>query len=349
MAKASNQHWIPQFYFRMFSGGTPKINLLIKDESRVILNAPIKGQSARRGFYGSEATEKGIAAIESQHAIVLKQCIQFARVGSLAGLSTVDHRRLCDAALFQRSRTQLELNKQAPAMEVVSTLALENYCLSLKTAEEKAAAIRIIESGQISTAEPREQALSRAMSVAIEHSKNILDLGIKLFRNQTELPFVFGDSPVIFFNQYGENIADRGVLGVKNPGIQIFWPLNSKLMLLLIDEAKYRGEGVENPVFDITKPADIRQLNVLQFHHSNNIIYFGDPTHAESVEREWNREKLKVMRPEISIESRPDLTVRGRSKPDKLVVFFEKQLNIKLRLSFLTCIPAAPNQFGFRR
>ena len=52
MPERVNQHFVPQFYFKNFSGGDPKIHLLLKRTDRIIFNAAIKGQCAENPWYG---------------------------------------------------------------------------------------------------------------------------------------------------------------------------------------------------------------------------------------------------------------------------------------------------------
>lgn len=53
------------------------------------------------------------------------------------------------------------------------------------------------------------------------------------------MPFIFGDAPVVFYNSYYRNVTARGVLGLQSPGLQIFFPLDSTTLLLLMDDKVY--------------------------------------------------------------------------------------------------------------
>src|SRR5436853_90242 len=73
MAKGKNQHFVPQFYFRLFTGGENRIHLLNKKDSRIIRNASIKGQCAKHRFYGSDEIERWLCLLEGQQSVALRE------------------------------------------------------------------------------------------------------------------------------------------------------------------------------------------------------------------------------------------------------------------------------------
>jgi hypothetical protein len=42
------QHFVPRFYFKLFTRGDRRIHVLLKKENRIITNVSIKGQCARQ-------------------------------------------------------------------------------------------------------------------------------------------------------------------------------------------------------------------------------------------------------------------------------------------------------------
>ena len=52
MAENANQHYVPQFYFKLFNSGKRQISVLLTKDGRIVLYAPIKGQCAQWPFTG---------------------------------------------------------------------------------------------------------------------------------------------------------------------------------------------------------------------------------------------------------------------------------------------------------
>jgi hypothetical protein len=78
MTEKLNHHFVPQFYFRFFSLNGRSIHLARICDGRVIRDASIRGQCARRRFYGSREVEDALCTVESKHAHVLSQLTAYA-------------------------------------------------------------------------------------------------------------------------------------------------------------------------------------------------------------------------------------------------------------------------------
>jgi hypothetical protein len=57
MSALRNHHYVPQFYFRRFSGDQKSICLLTRSTGKTVPRAPIKGQASKIGYYGDEEVE----------------------------------------------------------------------------------------------------------------------------------------------------------------------------------------------------------------------------------------------------------------------------------------------------
>src|SRR5574341_1438369 len=78
MSDRANQHFVPQFYFKQFSRGAGSIHLLLQADDRIILNASVKGQCARRKFYGPQELEDAFSKLEGRHAEALRALLSIA-------------------------------------------------------------------------------------------------------------------------------------------------------------------------------------------------------------------------------------------------------------------------------
>ncbi len=349
MADRLNQHWVPQYYFRFFSNGTSHIHLLLKSQERLVLNAPIRGQCARRKFYGPAKFESALATLESTDAAVIRRVITHAW-NPEAAMQHEDHRLICRACVFQRARTSLEANKDGPALESFSLYAFRHYLATAPGIDDRERMLAAIDSGQVKVKAARQYVVALAMSKALRSAPLLLDLGLRLLRNRSDFPFIFGDAPVIFANPSLAKIHSRGVLGLTSPGLIVLWPLDSRTMLLLLDEAAYEGEVIEGEVIDVVNRGDVSQLNALQLHHSEGVVYFGSSDAAPYVERLWNAHKSKIVRPRIEFHERSDWLLDGEPTETPIMHMFEPQLNLSPALTILRprFYPKEPYQFRRR-
>src|SRR6185312_1508132 len=130
MAENANQHYVPKFYFKLFNGGEPRINALLTKDGRIVRSAPIKGQCARNMFYGSVEIEKEFSRLEGSHASALRALVEVGTTGDTTKFSKEQIPSLLQAIAFQRARTMLELEKNAPAMESFLLHAFTEFLVS---------------------------------------------------------------------------------------------------------------------------------------------------------------------------------------------------------------------------
>jgi len=352
MAEKLNQHFVPQFYFRQFTNGSRQINLFLPETQRLVHNAPIKGQCARHKFYGDAEFEKQLSQLENRHAESLRSMIEFVWSESPQELEVETVWGAFEATLFQKSRTELEARKHAEAQE---EMLKELFIQHLKTSpriKNRAQCVDAMVSGKAKITVPLHHTVMMLISTAIRAMPLISDLRFCILRNQTEFPFIFCDSPVVFHNSYYRNVTSRGVLGLQTPGLQIFFPLDSDTLLVLFDREAYKTM-IDSFVVDLIRESDVSQLNAMQLHNHTHALYFasaehgGDVSNGEYVIDLWNAHKRNVRRPEISFARRDGLYVDGKPV-DRIYHTSERQLNIRLDLSFMKCSPIADSEFEFR-
>ena len=253
-----------------------------------------------------------------------------------------------EAIVFQRSRTELQVVKLSAAQE---KMCLELFKEHLKVAPDiecREEMVGQLEQGHFRITESPQVAVSRSIDIALEGVMLISDLDFHVLRNQTYYPFIFSDSPVVFQNTYYQNVTHRGVLGYQTPGLQIFYPLNSETMLLLLDDQVYGGQRLESFVVDITRRSDVSQLNALQLHHSLDAVYFANRDSQEYIAKLWAAHKCSVIPPRNRFVKRTNWLVDNKPA-DTIYQNFEPQLNIKLDLSFIDCTPIHESEYRFRR
>jgi hypothetical protein len=349
MAENANQHYVPQYYFKLFNGGKRQICLLFTKDGRVVPHAPIKGQCARHKFYGNVEIERQLSQLEGMHAATLRAMVETATTGDRTKWSQDQVIWLLQAVTFQRARTMLEVEKESPAHESMLLYMFKDYLKGKNRPEGAEECLNAIESGEVQIVADPTYIVLQQIQVALESAMLLLDMQIRVLRNCTDYPFVFSDSPVIYYNTYYRNVADRGVLGLQTPGLQVFMPLTSTLQLMLIDGSVYTGSYRDQQVCEITSRGDISQLNALQLHHSRIGVYFANSADTEYVKDLYEAHRSRLVKPESEFRVRTDLWVDDAPPEGELIHTFEKHLNHRLSLSFVDCTPASPREYRFRR
>lgn len=348
MSNGLNQHFVPKFYFRLFTRGEKWIHLLRKGEDRISLEAPIKGECARHKFYGDPKIEHLFSKVEGQHSTVLRHLRDFAWQSS-PPIRPADLARLHEAVLFQRSRTELEVEKNWPATQAFLLETFKEFVRRDPRIENPTMLLEEVEHGNIEFTQPTHERVALLIAAAIENAVLISDLDFHLLRNQTEYPFLFGDSPVVFCNTYYRNVTHRGVLGLTTPGLQIFFPLDSRTLLLMLDDQVYGGRSREPLIVDVHERCDVSQLNALQIHHSIDTVYFAEAGDRHYVSDLWDAHKHAVVPPKDRLEKRKGWLVNGKPVDEVLYQIFEPHLNIRLALSFIDCTPIPGSEYRFQR
>lgn len=175
------------------------------------------------------------------------------------------------------------------------------------------------------------------MEFALDSTPLLSDLGFCVLRNHTDYPFVFSDSPVVFYNMLMRNVTSRGVLGFQSPGLQMFFPLEAKITLMFYDKKAY--ELSHNGYIDITERSDVSQLNALQLKHSLNTVYFGDWQAQEYVANLWAAHGRNHHSPLDKTRELHGALVNGIPQENSGWLTFEPHLDHRLSLSFLKCHP----------
>ncbi len=117
----------------------------------------------------------------------------------------------------------------------------------------------------------------------------IRDLTPILFRNHTSRDFIISDSPIVLYNSFFNNpnghflYPFNSTTGLQSPGLQIFWPLNPRLMMILYDNNFYNFDFESKGIVEICSEEDIDALNSLQFFNCSDNILFVDPLQEENI------------------------------------------------------------------
>lgn len=252
-----------------------------------------------------------------------------------------------EAILFQRGRTELQIEKFAPAQESLRAEVYKHFLECSDGIEHKAHLTDLVSSKKIDFGESPQAIVGKLIVDCLDSVLGVTDLRLCLLRNRTDFPFIFSDSPVVFYNSYCRNVLNRGVLGLQCPGLQIYFPLSSTTAAFLFDRDKYGCTFGDSLQFDVFSRADISQLNALQMHHSSKTVYFGCVGSQQYIKDLWqsHRPRLEALIDRCVVGA--DLLVDGRPPDGQLIQTYEPQLRHNLKLSFIGCDPISEMAYTY--
>src|SRR3989344_2393286 len=253
MPAYKNQHYVPAFYFRLYSDDGKNIWMYNVTEQRS-MKVPIKTQCQEDYFYRKNPElEKHFSVGETQFNSLLTRVVQNS---SLANLSENDMRDLRAFVTFQRGRTQAAKIQAEEMSDTFAKQILRFHIAadpSLPFKDEDLEKFRIVDEGAY-----MEVLLHHLLSPILIH-----DLEIVLLLNETDQDLVFGGAPVIVHNQWHRQIrTNSGGSGFQSPGLQIFCPISPRHCLLFFDSAKYEMMSKTRP-FRIFSRHDVQSINDL--------------------------------------------------------------------------------------
>ena len=282
MVHGKNQHYVPQFYFRNFSKNGKTICLFNLAKEIFFESTSIKNQCAEDYFYSkNKEVEKLFSNIEDVSSKLISEIIN---KGSLSFLNEDKLHTINAYILFQHGRTQYSRE----AEEETANALFEIY----KPILQKCAKKKGIEITEECLREVKVKSnLKTSISTSLMSAPLLYDLKVVLLENKTRTDFIFSDSPVVLFNSYFNDKFPYGVEGIASTGLQIYFPLNSKLSLFFFDPVFY--ELGKKEVIRISKESDIQRLNGLQILRCNKNVYFEDIKMKEFILSRYKQIKSK--------------------------------------------------------
>ena len=251
------QHYVPVFFIKGFSSDKRTVSSLYIDENRVVEEDIIKKICQEEYFYGENlALEKAFQKKEWEWSRIIKKVV-FNNV-----LDDNDKAVLKDFAVFQRERTkataeyrfQQNLNTTSEYMD--SILNIKD--IDIKQVSDISAEIVKRKAIELSSEE-------MIMKNAFELAHVIDDLSVIVVNNNTEIPFICSDTPVVSINPFGRP-------GFGLAGAIIFYPISSHKLIFIYDSNMYNIDSNEC-VLELEDYKDVLLLNTYQYISAKELIF----------------------------------------------------------------------------
>jgi hypothetical protein len=255
LASNKNQHFVPKTHFKPFSvdAAGRAIHVFNLDKMQAFLNAPVRNQCSRDYFYGrDERLETAIQTVEGAYAKCVNQLCEN------AGANPWREAVLKRFIYLQHLRTETVAKVSAEhAMAIATVRGSDMPVPSYKDA---------VSSGVIS-----------AMQYYAQTMAMVDDLKLRIVRNETSLPFLTSDDPVVMTNRwhFQSHMTSGLSFGSANAGILFFLPLTPRLLAILMDGDIYSVAHTRQVVVT-NRPQDVIACNELQAVHCAANLYFGD-------------------------------------------------------------------------
>lgn len=260
MADNKRQHYVPKATLRHFACDVerdhPKrrqINLVNIAGAKIVRGASLREQCYRDYFYGKHTPiEKALGQLEGYFAALTRKMI------NAGSIDEQDGWHLVQMVALQRARTLRAEEELNSMMEKLIKLFMYN-----RIEERNLRDIRI----------GIKDAASLSVGQALALSPLILDLKRFLVINETDVPFVIADNPVVCTNWFGRVRDPRRAIGLTRSGLQMLLPLSPGVALLLHDSNVYTTTARSN-VIAIDHISDVAALNELQWLNAHKNVYF---------------------------------------------------------------------------
>ena len=266
MVEKKKQHFVPQFYMRNFSADPGKrfFSLYHLDSGKRIDGVPIKDQNYHDYFYGKDGKiEDALAILEHASSVVIARVLAD---DALPERMSEEFVTLHLFVLFQANRTAVSAKQLDEQLgKYVKELARDEP--QLKDSVEE---LRI----------GFNNAPAQALKIAAQTSPFTLDLKWKLLLNRTSQPYITSDHPVVLYNQFLETRKQLGSnIGLTAKGLQIFYPLGPRHLLMMYDGDSYRVGGRKHlePNTEVAD-SDVSALNALQAANADECLFFSPET-----------------------------------------------------------------------
>lgn len=284
------QHYIPQFYLRNF-GNKDCISLYNIKRKIHVSNASIKNQCQKSDLYSDvKGLERDLGQLEHGVARAIHKIIE---TNQPPIMGSSDHLFLTSFILIQRARTPAAGNKMNGNVSKLAKTLLEkeeyiiNNKIDLESVEFK-----------------YKNSIIKSIVLLAPLTPLIEDLRMKILYNKTQLEYITSDSPIVLFNQWCQRIKNRGTRGLASSGLQIFFPLSPRHLLLLYDENIYKVGKRRQRFIDIYEKSEIIDLNKLQLYIAEHNIYYSGNLHVKKVIDQHSFERKSGFQDVISIDKK---------------------------------------------
>jgi len=325
MPSHKRQHFVPQFYLRLFSSDERSISLFNIGSRKIIRGASLKAQCYGDYFYGKDKRiELGLGLIEGKVA------------GHLRNLrASEDRKSVCGGARIELLLHIVAQHSRTPYAAEEANEQLDKLMKHLFADKLKAEGIdeRDLEGVRVAY----ENAPGFILANAAVLYPHLLDMEIKVLRCRPPFEFITSDNPVVMCNQFLEGTGFGSNVGLAVKGLQIFFPVGPNLLIHLFDGGVYGVGNKREGTVDLVRKEDVDQINCLQMVAALENLYFRN--YPSGLEREFDAASRLRRRDKSRMRVFRDGGEDGERK--ELVMMSREDIRAGLKLSFIRILKPA--------
>lgn len=333
-AETKNQHYVPQFYQRLFSSDTKHktIGAYAIKQGKYIPAAPIKNQSSGDYFYSdNQKIEDALGKMEEMAALVIKNIIADPKVI----LSKEDWYTLYVFTFMQIGRTLDRANFLQETANASAKTLLKKYVEAKRNTPEAAEVEiltdEVLDAVKINLNQPAMFSLGQHATMV----NTCIDLKMKVLVNKTKTPFITSDNPACMYSMFLERVGDPTyALGSK--GLMFYLPINSELAVMYYDPMCYKLGDKKKTYVVLTQAADVDNLNKLSACYANEMLYCLDGSMSS-----YDLEKLVKLRDRFRPEERVEAIEGIKHEGGEIIGSRANSIYCKLNLTFVKELPAS--------
>ena len=261
MPEKKKQHYVPKFYLKFFSSDSDQkaIKVCLKESYKIIQNADIKSQAQEDYFYGKNLErEDWFGNIEDTTSLILKEVV---KTKVLPKNKSDEYYWIWLFILLQAYRTRANADEFNDMVDK-----------SLKTVMKFEPKFKDFDFDTHFFA--YDDAIEKTLDILLKSLPMMMDMQIKLLKNNTCQELITSDNPVSKYNQFLESRNfPYGHCGMASKGLQIFYPLAPDLILVMYDPKVYKvGNRKQFSKIQINQ-TDVEFFNSLTCLYANKALY----------------------------------------------------------------------------
>ncbi|ALB45627.1 DUF4238 domain-containing protein [Clostridium beijerinckii] len=136
---------------------------------------------------------------------------------------------------------------------------------------------------------------------ALKHIHLMYDMDYALLINQTDVQFIFGESPAIKYNKYFNDINENSI-GIACKGLITILPISPFLAIIFYDSKLYIPNKDEKHRIYINNSRDINEFNILQYLNTKDKLYAKSTEALRKFVDTNNFEHIDKFKPKIEKE-----------------------------------------------
>lgn len=277
------QHYVSQFYLKLFSNNDKSIGMYRFKDRKYIQNASIKEICQRKFFYGEDQIlERWYKDREGEWAEVIKKIIETEALPTneselydlllLIYLSDIRTAYSADTfSDFQKKHIDICANLYKKHGREFTEKDAERFC-------------------QTWSAQHKRSVLNANKTLEIMNC-----LSLALIVNTSSRQFVTSDTPVTKYNKLFVERNYHFNYGYGQCGIQVFYPISPTLCILLYDRDVYNVNLTKGNIIKIPSVDQVKEINKLLIKNAKESVFFNNTEKQWVIERAVTSHKTKDM------------------------------------------------------